>query len=271
MRTNQVKWVFWAAIILLVASCRQEDENNVEFEELILNKTVNLSPIDEASPKCSVSLTLLNATEANGHKGEVINSTVIEHLFNMQDVSMKGAMEQFTEKYTQTYQQTMRPLYNQDKADSTKRAWYEYHYIISAEAHKGNEYTMVYLATVDYYEGGARGTHMLQTMNFEAKTGRLLTLTDIFADGSEPLLNNILLKALKEKTGCGTISGLKEKGYLTSVDIYAPENFIIGDETITFIYNPSEIAPYSEGSTELIIPYTDLEKILKNSFISSLQ
>ena len=103
-------------------------------------------------------------------------------------------------------------------------------------------------------------------MNFEAKTGRLLTLEDLFADGTENQLNNILLKALKEKTGFATLSELKEHNYLTSVDIYAPENFIIGDETVTFIYNPSEIAAYSEGSIELIIPYTSLDKLLKNSF-----
>lgn len=165
----------------------------------------------------------------------------------------------------------MVPLYNQDRADTTKRAWYEFHYIISAETQQGSKNTIVYLATVDYYEGGAHGTHQQVALNFEAKTGRLLTLSEIFAEGTENQLNNILLKALKEKTGLGTIGQLREKDYLKSVDIYAPENFIINDETITFIYNPSEIAAYSVGSTELIIPYSSMESILKNSFISSLQ
>ena len=81
-------------------------------------------------------------------------------------------------------------------------------------------------------------------------------------------MNKILLDALIESKGVSSLSDLKQKGYLVSVNIYAPQNFIIGEETITFIYNPSEIAPYTEGATQLIIPYTTLEKILKNSFHS---
>ncbi len=50
------------------------------------------------------------------------------------------------------------------------------------------------------------------------------------------------------------------------MDIFPSENFILGDETITFVYNPYEIAPYAMGSTELIIPFSDIEKLLKNSF-----
>lgn len=259
------KWVFLAVAAMLAISCKQPDENTIEFEELTLNKTVALTN-DEDSPKCSISLKLLQATEANGHKAEVINNTVVENLFHMHDMSITGAMERFTDNYASTYKQTMLPLYKQDRNDSTKRAWYEYHYVISAEASQGNKQTVVYQATIDYYEGGARGTHLMRVMNFEAKTGRLLTLEDLFADGTENQLNNILLKALKEKTGYATLSELKEHNYLTSVDIYAPKNFIIGDETVTFIYNPSEIAAYSEGSIELIIPYTSLDKLLKNSF-----
>ena len=50
------------------------------------------------------------------------------------------------------------------------------------------------------------------------------------------------------------------------MDMFPTENFIIGEETLTFIYNPYEIAPYNMGMTELIIPYSDIEKILKTTF-----
>ena len=41
---------------------------------------------------------------------------------------------------------------------------------------------------------------------------------------------------------------------------------ILGGETITFVYNPYEIAPYALGSTELVLPYSQLNKILNNTF-----
>lgn len=62
------------------------------------------------------------------------------------------------------------------------------------------------------------------------------------------------------------MSALRDKGYLYSMDMFPSENFILGEETITFIYNPYEIAPYNVGSTELIIPFSDIKDLLKNSF-----
>ncbi len=268
MRVNKLKWFFLMVITMMAVSCLQKDDDTIVFEPLTLNKTVKLSN-EDMSPSCQISLKLENALEENGHRAEVINGIVMQQLLNARDVPMKTAMEEFVDNYVKTYKQTMLPLYNQDRADTTKRAWYEFHYIISAETQQGSKKTIAYLATIDYYEGGVHGNHQLTTMNFDTETGRLITLQDIFADGTENQLNNILLKALKEKTGLGTLEELREKEYLTAVDIFAPQNFIIGDETITFIYNPSEIAPYTAGSTELIIPYSSMESILKNSFISS--
>ena len=266
MKINRLNWAL-LTMVMLLASCQQIDENTVEFETLTADETVYLTQ-EENSPACRVSLKLMSATPENGHRGEVINLTVGERLFQMEEVSVKSAMDRFIENYTQTYRQTMMPLYNQDRADTTKRAWYEFHYIISADAHQGSQKTVVYQTTVDYYEGGAHGTNQQIIMNFEASTGRLITLKDVFAEGAESQLNEVLLKALIANKGVESVNDLKQKGYLVSTDIYAPDNFIIGEETITFIYNPSEIAPYAEGGTELIIPYTDIEHLLKNSFSS---
>ena len=268
MKINRLNWIL-LTLILMLAGCQQMDENTVGFETFTADKTVELVE-EENSPLCKVSLKVQSATKESGHRGEVINYTVVERLFHLHDVSVKTAVERFANEFTQTYRQTMLPLYNQDRNDTTKRSWYDFHYIISAETQKGSQKTVVYIATIDYYEGGAHGTNQQEIMNFEVKTGRLLTLQDIFIDGSEEELNEILLKALIESKGVSSLSELKEKGFLVSLDIYAPQNFIIGEETITFVYNPSEIAPYTEGATQLIIPYTALEKILKNSFNSFL-
>ena len=59
---------------------------------------------------------------------------------------------------------------------------------------------------------------------------------------------------------------LKDAGYLYSMDIFPSENFILNDETITFVYNPYEIAPYALGSIELIITYSEVSQILNASF-----
>ena len=48
-------------------------------------------------------------------------------------------------------------------------------------------------------------------------------------------------------------------------------NFYITDESINYVFNPYEIAPYSLGQTEVIIPFYKLKGILKpNNIISHL-
>ena len=253
------------AFLWLLTGCKEGDDKEVWFETVTVEKTVDLTD-EDLSPKCSVSLKVQSANQKKGEAAKQINEYLVERLFNTQDVSIEAAAKQFAENYVTNYKTTLLALYNQDKADSTKRAWYDYHYIISTESHPGKKNTIVYLATIDYYEGAAHGINQLLTMNFDKETGQHLTLSDIFATGYEQQLTAVLLKALKEKTGSSDLAELKEKGYLNAMDMFPTENFILGEETITFMYNPYEIAPYNMGSTELIIPYTDVEKILKTSF-----
>jgi hypothetical protein len=47
------------------------------------------------------------------------------------------------------------------------------------------------------------------------------------------------------------------------MDMFAPENFSLNDEDVTFVYNPYEIASYDKGMTELTIDNDELEGIWK--------
>ena len=81
----------------------------------------------------------------------------------------------------------------------------------------------------------------------------------------------MLLKALMEREEVTTLDALKEKGYLQTVDMYTPQNYIVGDNTITFIFNPSEIASLELGTVQLILTYAQMQNIIKPSFLKSLQ
>lgn len=252
--------------MLLLLACKNNDGvNDIPFETITADKTISLSS-EEHAPSCRVHLKLESATSKAGHIGELINETVIKKFLDPHgEKDMKIAAEKFISTYTDNYKKTMQPLYNQDRNDASKRFWYEYHYILEATTQKGTDNTITYLTTIDYYEGGAHGINQQQILNFDSRTGLLLTLKDIFVSGYEQPLKDLLLKALLSKTGCKNIRALRAQGYLSSMDIFPTENFILGSETITFIYNPSEIAPYAMGSTQLIIPYSDLDKLIKNT------
>ena len=252
-------------VMALLTSCSSTDDASIHFNKVQADKTVILSN-DDNSPTCQVHLELDYATDDNGHRAEIVNNAIEHRLLDMQDLQMKQAADSFANLYTANYKKNFLPLYNQDRGDESKRSWYEYHYIITTDVNTGYKGAAVYHINLDYYEGGAHGINQHLTMNFDKDTGQTLSLDDIFAPGYEQKLNEVLLKALFEKTSTKNLNELHDKGYLYSMDMFPSENFILGDDTITFIYNPYEIAPYAAGCTELTIAYSTLNDILKNSF-----
>lgn len=259
-----MRLLFTSALVLLLCACSEESET-ITFETVSADKTVALTA-DSLSPTCSVDIRLEQATPSSGRAGEIINTTVTERLLDRNDDNMQKSAEAFAEDYTANYLRSLLPLYNQDSDDQHKLAWYHYHYIITSHTQAGSKGTLVYLADINYREGGDHAVNQQVIMNFDTETGRQLTTKDIFVDGFEIQLKPLLLKALQEKTGFTTIKALHDNGYLKHSDIYVPENFILGSDAITFIYNPDEIAPYTIGSTDLTISYVAMDKILRSSF-----
>lgn len=268
--TIKLKYALVFVILAVLSSCRNDNGPQLTFEMLQAEKTVQLSN-EQLSPLCSVSLKMASATKESGEVGKNINNAVVYRLFNQADMGMQGAMDQFVDAYTKSYKTNMLPLYNEDRADTTKRSWYEFHYIINSTTEQTSKRTLAYLATIDYSEGHANSIHQLIPLNFYSETGKEITARQVFIDGYKSQLPRLLLKALMEKTELNTMEQLKEKGYLDQVDMYVPENFVVGDNTITFIFNPSEIASLELGTIELVLTYAQLRKYVKPAFIKSLQ
>ena len=252
----------------MLTGCGDDELESIEFDTVSTEKVVKLSN-EEGTPQCSVMLSMAFATERNGEKAKTVNDAIEDRLLDMTDIPMKHAVDSFANRYTRDYVNNFKPLYYEDRTDTTKHAWYEYHYVITTETQRGHSGISVYIATLDYFEGGAHGINQRLVMNFDDKTGKIVTLADVFVPGYQNKLCKELLSALKEKTDSKNLGELHDKGYLYSMDIFAPENYILGDDTITFIYNPYEIASYDKGAIELIIPYSDLLEIMNKEWTAS--
>jgi len=257
------KILSFTALFFLLVGCSSTEEIT-KFEVATTDKTVSLSS-NEGAPMCNVHLEMSYATEDNGHKAEIINNIIEQRLLNLQDMSMQHAADSFATVYTDNYKKIL-PLYTQDQGNKDKLAWFNYHYILKTAVEQGYKGTTVYHAYLDYYEGGAHGISQHLTINFEQLTGRQLMLSDVFVPGFESRLSAILQKALCTYVGVGSVNELKSQGYLYSMDMFPSENFILGEESITFIYNPYEIAPYEKGSIELTLSHSEIDDLLNKSF-----
>ena len=238
-------------VVMLTACGGKSSSSSADFELVAVEKTVSIDDSKDA-PQCHINLEVLQAKSATGEAGRTINQAIVGKIFDMEELDVQAAADSFANIYTRDYRKNMSPLYREDRSDAAKHAWYEYRYTVTTETRE-DDGIINYLINLDYYEGGAHGITQLLTMNFDRKTGRQIKLSEIFGADYETALCDKLLQALLDKTGDRNLNALHQRGYLYSMDMFVPSNYIIEDNKVTFIFNPYEIAPYSEGRIELDI------------------
>lgn len=108
--------------------------------------------------------------------------------------------------------------------------------------------------TLDF--GGAHPMHYENFLNFDATTGKRLTLADVFKIGYESELTKILTQKAMALEKVKTAAEL-------SCEPRPTENFLLKENEIEFHFNPYEIAPYSRGAICVKIPYKELSHLLK--------
>ena len=252
----------FAIVSIVMVSCGIGDMRSIDSDEVSVERQASLTN-EKESPTCEVRLKMTYLKESYGELAHAVNRTVVKRLFDLEGLTMEQAADSFANVYIRSYKLNFAPLYRDDRGDEQKKAWYEYRYNIDTHMESRLEHVMTYFVNLDYYEGGAHGITQLLTMNFDEKTGEYITLSDIFIPGYESQLSELLLEKLLQATGAKNIEDLHDKGYLYSMDMFAPENFILNDDGITFIYNPYEIAPYSIGRTELSVSNEEIEGLRK--------
>ena len=259
------RYIIGCIAALLLTACGSDGGmfggSGIDTKEAKVTKVVPITQEDNA-PQCQVSLKV-KYVKGDDERACNINNAIEQRLFMFDSLAMQQAVDSFANYYTKEYQKNMAPFYREDRGDETKRAWYEYRYEVDTDTRRGKDDCLVYLIDLDMYEGGAHGVRQQLVMNFDKETGKQITYDDLFVQGYQYPLNDLLLEELKAQTKCKSLDELHEQDYLMTMDIYAPQNFILGDDEITFIYNPYEIAPYAKGNTELTLSYSQLSKILK--------
>ena len=95
------------------------------------------------------------------------------------------------------------------------------------------------------------------------KTGELITLSDLFIEGYEESLKDIILEKLQRRLKDHRTGYQTQDGSLTDGDIYITDNYVIGKNKITFIYCEDEIVPHEYGEVRVDLSKSELKKYLK--------
>lgn len=103
--------------------------------------------------------------------------------------------------------------------------------------------------------------------NLNPRSGAAIALSDLLEPGSEDKLRSIAEAHFRAVREIEEELSLADAGFTFENGEFAlPDNFAIGEDALTFYYNLYEIAPYSMGATQLVIPFEEIgEQIERKS------
>jgi len=142
------------------------------------------------------------------------------------------------------------------QADSTAIEGYAH---IHSTAALVGENIVAYTVDRDEYTGGAHGMATTTLANYNLATGARLTLDDVFTpEGRTELAGAIRGEIVRMKNVAAWDELVDTECFNPVGEVGPTENFLLGADNITFVYNPYDIACYAAGSTRVTLSTANL-------------
>ncbi len=138
-------------------------------------------------------------------------------------------------------------------------------FIFDCEAGKVFEDSDIYNSVFSAYSymGGAHPYSYANFRIWDKAKAKILTLNDIFVDGCEYKLADMILDSLCKIMDVKGHDNLIDAGILDVKDVFPNNNIRINADTLSFNYKPYEIAAYAVGPIEVKFSFSDLKPLLK--------
>ena len=123
------------------------------------------------------------------------------------------------------------------------------------------------LNTFADYKGGAHPNVLFTYLNYNPKTYQTITLDSLIIAEGMPKLRAVAENIFRKNEQLAPNASLSD-GYFFADGVFSlPETFTVTKDGIKFLYNPYEIKAYAAGTTELIVPFSKIKDIMKESSI----
>jgi hypothetical protein len=119
------------------------------------------------------------------------------------------------------------------------------------------------------YTGGAHGIQTREYYVVELENYKALAVEDLFQEPAGDGLRKLITEELRRYGGLDQNQPLSE-GIFFEDSPEMSKNFFLTEEGIGFHWDPYEIAPYSEGHIEIILPWHLVSPLLRHEGIELL-
>lgn len=256
---------------------RSAEGSRISVDSIPTDTVVQLDASNPESPQCQIRInfTYLKSAEANDSLTDVINK-VLEEAFSSAHAgaaSPETFVSSIKESLVSDYLRDVQTPYQTDVKNGMKPDeipnWYNYEYEITSTLTEGKDSIWNYAVTTYENTGGAHPNTWSHWVNVDATSGKSLSKKDVFVRGTDEKICQLILPQLlaeaNRKLNTDTltcVAGLQEVGMLLETDLYVPDNFLLGKDGVTFLYNRYDIAPYYMGAFELTVPYQEISTYL---------
>lgn len=264
------------SLISLFSSCDNKMRNKTgafQFDSIRINETEHLFG-DTAKPGANLIIRFVYPVSSSSERmKDSLISLIIAPCFEEEYTgeNVNATVRRYAENYFNGYRKDLEPMYVEDEKDPENKdviqSWYSYYKTIETDVQFYEGDLLVYRMEYREFTGGAHETYRSNFLNLDLETMQPLTLDDIFTDGHNEEITEMLWAKLMVNTKVGSREELENMGYGLSGDLAPVENFYLDKGGITFHYNIYEFTPYVMGDVEIKLPFGEISHLLRDNRI----
>lgn len=264
---------------VIVSGCKigtkKTADNDITFDSISVDKTYHLLENPE-NPNCNLQINF--TYPSNYGNKEILKKIQQQFVYSyFGDGYETLSPEEATAKYSEDYLNSYKDLTDEFKAEVAKSdespvgAWFSYYEMSSNDIAYNKNDIISYTVNFENYTGGAHGAHSFTNHVINLKTGNLIAEDEIFIEGYQEDLAQILVDRIAKLNNVDNVKELENIGFFSIDEIFPNGNFLIDDNGITYTFNEYEIAAYVVGATNVHLPYEEIQHLLnKESPIAHL-
>ncbi|MFK7920630.1 MAG: DUF3298 domain-containing protein [Bacteroidia bacterium] len=108
-----------------------------------------------------------------------------------------------------------------------------------------------------YFSGAAHGNYGSDTYNFDMRTGARLMPKDLFVEGYEAELGELIKQRMLEVYP-------EEFEYFSYGGVFAEQDYDLYADSISVYFDPYEIAPYAAGQIRVNLAYDEIKDLIRS-------
>lgn len=133
--------------------------------------------------------------------------------------------------------------------------------------YRNRHLTVIELNSEQYFTGAAHGMTATQFLNWDNAAQRVLGLDHVIQPGARDRYVQALAKAHQAWVAQRPEAREDVAAWERLWPFQPSDNFALTDAGLVVKYDSYEIAPYSSGQPELLIPYSELQAVLKPEYL----